>query len=224
MKKFRFTVLVLLCAFFWCCSETEFPGGGNCSDGVQNQGETGVDCGGPCTDCGPSGSDVFFYGNLDGQVISIEYSNNSISTNSCGQGVDDYGTNFDGYWLPDPLSDPDTYDAFVSIVTSHDFLDPPNHMEIYDLFLPGAHPFGSCPQGIDGAEIAVRDNSGNYWFSNLGDQSGSTFEITFRDTYDPFAATVVVEGTFSCKVYTTVGGAAKTIDSGMFRMVLPLFI
>ena len=23
-----------------------------CNDGVQNQGETGIDCGGPCTTCG----------------------------------------------------------------------------------------------------------------------------------------------------------------------------
>lgn len=36
------------------------PGGGGptCSDGVQNQGETGVDCGGPCTACGGGGGAV----------------------------------------------------------------------------------------------------------------------------------------------------------------------
>ena len=35
------------------------PGGPSCSDGVQNQGETGIDCGGPCPACGtpPSCSD-----------------------------------------------------------------------------------------------------------------------------------------------------------------------
>jgi hypothetical protein len=27
-------------------------GGASCSDGIQNQGETGVDCGGPCSACG----------------------------------------------------------------------------------------------------------------------------------------------------------------------------
>lgn len=32
-------------------------GGPTCSDGIQNQGETGVDCGGPCTACPPTCSD-----------------------------------------------------------------------------------------------------------------------------------------------------------------------
>jgi hypothetical protein len=46
----------------WCVSGNSYSnglalctgslGGGTCSDGIQNQGETGVDCGGPCGPCG----------------------------------------------------------------------------------------------------------------------------------------------------------------------------
>lgn len=31
-------------------------GGGTCTDGIQNQGETGIDCGGPCDPCPPAAS------------------------------------------------------------------------------------------------------------------------------------------------------------------------
>lgn len=35
-------------------SESSCPSTVSCSDGIQNQGETGVDCGGPCSACGKS--------------------------------------------------------------------------------------------------------------------------------------------------------------------------
>lgn len=57
------------------------PTGATCSDGIQNQGETGVDCGGPCTACSPPtpaplptapDSETFsiYDGNLAGDVTS----------------------------------------------------------------------------------------------------------------------------------------------------------
>ncbi len=33
------------------CMQAPPPGGATCNDGVQNQGETGIDCGGPCAAC-----------------------------------------------------------------------------------------------------------------------------------------------------------------------------
>jgi hypothetical protein len=38
-----------------------------CSDGIQNQGETGIDCGGPCAAC-PTVSDTSYTAKVDGVV------------------------------------------------------------------------------------------------------------------------------------------------------------
>ncbi|MBK8414265.1 MAG: hypothetical protein IPL22_06950 [Bacteroidetes bacterium] len=38
-----------------------------CSDGIQNQGETGIDCGGPCAPC-PTVGDTSYTAKVDGIV------------------------------------------------------------------------------------------------------------------------------------------------------------
>ncbi|AGP38672.1 PKD domain-containing protein [Sorangium cellulosum] len=54
--------------------EFDYPGGSEtCSDGIQNQGETGVDCGGPCAPCG--GTAVEF---------SEDFRQGEWSTDQCG--------------------------------------------------------------------------------------------------------------------------------------------
>ncbi len=52
MKMFRLLMLGLLVAglSFSAC-EDEDDDNASCTDGIQNQGETGVDCGGPCAAC-----------------------------------------------------------------------------------------------------------------------------------------------------------------------------
>jgi beta-glucanase (GH16 family) len=69
----------------------------SCTDGVQNQGETGVDCGGPCPACG-GGSSTFTITasaytnsgrlNTDGTIIEAEaWSGTSgVGTESCSEG------------------------------------------------------------------------------------------------------------------------------------------
>lgn len=51
MKSFKFFGLMMLFAslVIFSCSKEEDKG--TCSDGIQNQDETGVDCGGVCTAC-----------------------------------------------------------------------------------------------------------------------------------------------------------------------------
>jgi len=54
-----------------------------CSDGIQNQGETGIDCGGPCAACSGSGDSDSSSNGCNAQGIQ----------NACGtaEGVDNYG-------------------------------------------------------------------------------------------------------------------------------------
>merc|ERR1719159_2293067 len=56
----------------------------SCSDGLQNQGETGVDCGGPCDPCVPSG----YTDQGAGCCESGDFAANSIYSGS-SNGLDD---------------------------------------------------------------------------------------------------------------------------------------
>jgi hypothetical protein len=72
------------------CKKTEEPPVGTCSDGYMNNGELGVDCGGPCPPCDQYEDPVFFaafnaelvmFGNptaLYGDTIYLGASNDSI--------------------------------------------------------------------------------------------------------------------------------------------------
>ena len=51
MKSMKFLIMMLFAGslFMVSCDDEEVKG--TCSDGIQNQDETGVDCGGACTAC-----------------------------------------------------------------------------------------------------------------------------------------------------------------------------
>lgn len=59
-----FGFLVLISFAIYSCNLDEIESTGSCSDGMMNQSETGIDCGGPCqacttaTDCNPSVADI----------------------------------------------------------------------------------------------------------------------------------------------------------------------
>ncbi len=59
-----------------------------CNDGIQNQGETGVDCGGPCTACACDGTNVNISITLDNYPEETSWS----LTNASGQTVASGGT------------------------------------------------------------------------------------------------------------------------------------
>ncbi len=51
MKLFNFLGLIILSMSLTLASCGKDDEKGTCSDGIQNQGETGIDCGGPCEAC-----------------------------------------------------------------------------------------------------------------------------------------------------------------------------
>lgn len=51
MKLIRFFSLLLLTVAIAAAGCKKDENTGTCSDGIQNQGETGIDCGGPCSAC-----------------------------------------------------------------------------------------------------------------------------------------------------------------------------
>jgi hypothetical protein len=70
-------------------SSSSSGGGFTCSDGLQNQGETGIDCGGPCAPCSCSlGNGVWFFG----ATATIDFSS-GVAVNRSGDAA-----------LPNPIS------------------------------------------------------------------------------------------------------------------------
>ncbi len=49
-----------LLTLFYACDKDPKPQEPSCSDGILNNGESGVDCGGPCAPCPPFTGQVFF--------------------------------------------------------------------------------------------------------------------------------------------------------------------
>jgi len=62
-----------------------------CNDGIQNQGETGIDCGGPCAPCSSSCSELTFSITFDDypKDTSWEITNSFGSTVASGDNYDD---------------------------------------------------------------------------------------------------------------------------------------
>lgn len=59
LRKLNFLILFAgLGLFISCEKETNVE---SCTDGFQNQGETGVDCGGPCAPCSGQSGPLYFY-------------------------------------------------------------------------------------------------------------------------------------------------------------------
>lgn len=74
-------VITLLTVFFTSCSSDDkgvTTPRASCSDNIQNQGELGIDCGGPCNDCTPE-----LTANVDGAFWEADGNiNTSVNGNS----------------------------------------------------------------------------------------------------------------------------------------------
>ena len=75
---------VILTAGLYSCKKKEKE---SCTDGIQNQGETGVDCGGPCASC--ASSSPLCAGNSSNSYYPLAANNNWTYTNvGPGSGLD----------------------------------------------------------------------------------------------------------------------------------------
>lgn len=127
-----------------------------CSDGIQNQGETGVDCGGPCSPCtiGCADTEVNFSITLDNYPEETSWT----LTNAAGSNIDaggTYGNQPDGSTL------------------SFDFCLPDG---CYDLTVNDSYGDGICCSYGNGSFI-IKDDNGNVLGSggNFGSATTSSF-------------------------------------------------
>jgi len=140
----------------------------NCGDGIMNQGETGVDCGGPCDPC---------YPRLSSDIDGILW--NSTSRNAMLSGpsaIRIYGTN-----------------------------------QVNSITLHYGGPFvASTYSTSQGFSAEFRDGNGNLY------ESGTSGTITFT----AFDTTLhEVTGTFSFTAIDNISGNQVTISDGVFNVL-----
>lgn len=92
----------------------------------------------------------------------------------------------------------------------------------YGMIAPGSYGFATNAQNnsdcsfTNGARIVVYDSNNQEWSTAWGDNTGSTFKITFRDTYPGSTAiNTTFAGTYNCKVYNS-SGSMKTLSGSFY--------
>ncbi len=189
-----------------------------CTDGIQNQNETGVDCGGPCQACAVTPTGYYLTGQLGGVSTSASGSNAALPSGSSyyGSNGEHRAVSAGGVWYSP------SYDVKGSLVMHKNFL---NHgpqfttAELASLYQPGTYNFCVNNGTSEGIELSIVDANNRTWYSSDGDNTGSTFTITSRGTYTNGAWSTTFEGTFSCKLYNN--GNAKTF-TGSFKSLCGL--
>jgi hypothetical protein len=171
------------------CSKT-IDNLGTCTDGVKNQGEQGVDCGGPCGAPCPSCADGIMnqnetavdcggqcdpcYPSLSAKIDNVQWSSTSRNAFISGPGIIRiYGT---------------------------------NQQNNITLFYSGVFTEGSTPTG-NSFTGEMRDENGNLYSSiNGGSITFTTFDTTARK----------VSGIYNFTGKDTVSNQFKVITSGVF--------
>lgn len=187
-----------------------------CSDGIQNQDETGVDCGGSCDPCiiGPPTSGYYFYGIIDG--VEIDGAGiNGVGGEDCGG--DNTHLGFAGWYI---LSQ-GINGAEVGVI--HKFNQLPSTFAGYHvMYAEGSRDYGDCDQDKAGVVLSWLDDNNETWTTLGGSQNGSSFEITYRKPLDSSLITVI-EADFNCKLYKVGSTEVKEVTSGKIRTQMPLY-
>lgn len=220
MKIFNYSFYVFFFAAFslsiLSCGDDDNDMGDNimetCDDGIQNQDETGIDCGGICSPCGPPTSGYYIYGIVDGEEVVVS-GNPGYGENSCLNNISSINTG----WVD--LSDVTNPRTIAMVGFIRDLTNPSTSQEdIYNSIILGSQSFGSCSNGLIGIEFRWADENG-VLFTTEGNQSGSNFELTSKGEFPGNIANYIdLEGTFNCKIYNN--GEVKELTNGQFRLSL----
>jgi hypothetical protein len=188
MKSIQYS-LVALCITFISCSKT-IDNTGTCSDGRMNQGEQGIDCGGPCNTICPSCAD----GILNQDETGVD----------CGGQCDPCYPGFSAK----------INNTIWNSTSRNAMLWSPGTIRIYGtnvqknitLFYSGPFVTGTVSTGSN-FNGEIRDETGNLYTS----ASGGVVTFTTFDTL-----TRKVSGTFSFTATDTVNNVSIQVTSGVF--------
>lgn len=186
---------VIACSviYYGCKKKDETPAA-TCSDGIQNQGETGVDCGGPCTACA---------------TCSDGIQNQGETAIDCGGPcpacpVASMSANVDGTpWTANYIN---AYALSGSLIIQASYLSTTHAIQIIHsgTFAPGTYSLG----GLSGSYAESTPSTVNCII-----QTGTITFTQFNTT------TKTVSGTFSFSCTDPSTTVSQSITSGVFTNV-----
>lgn len=111
-----------------------------------------------------------------------------------------------------------TIHVFILKHFDHD----PDLSEKMAMFKLGTYPFGSTEGAttVDGATIDYVDANGKEWYSELGPQTGSSFEITELIDNNIGGSLKIFKAAFNCKLYDDTGASIQVNNAVIRGMAL----
>jgi hypothetical protein len=151
--------------------------------------------------------------------IDSRYGNGTASPSS-SSGWDDYdiyeGTVF--------IDEQDLSRNNIHVLILQHFNEEPTADQRLAMFHTGSYGFGwsdVSPATVNGASIAYTDDQGVEWSSELGSQSGSTFNITELSDNTNGHSRKIFKANFSCKLYDGNGNNIQVTNAVVRGQVLP---
>ncbi len=185
-------VLLIVCTFLLSCSDT-IDNTGTCSDGIKNQGEQAVDCGGPCQLICPSCAD----GTRNQGETAVD----------CGGPCDPCYARLTASINNQPWSS----------TSRNAFISGPGTIRIY-----GTNQINNITLYYSGPFTPGTVQTGSQFTGELRDELGNLFtassggSITFS-TFDTTSRTV--SGTYSFIATNSVTGTSKLVTNGVFNVL-----
>ncbi len=222
-----FAALTISATFFAGCKKEDDDNNNNtatCSDGIKNQNETDVDCGGVCAACTPpaitinSPEQVYF--KLDGipyhfVIGQAEYQ--ELWGASRNNGVDSSFAESYSSAISDQENSKGVGVGIGSLWYTGGVL--PSSAEFESLFQVGNYSY--TEDALWGASVDILIGKSSEYFATyqgtMLQDSNSRFRITHVQPYTQLGTrNVKVRIEFSCKVYSSVDGSVKTITDGVY--------
>lgn len=159
-----------------------------------------------------------FTATINGSAVKYE-ANDLNSRYGCGisQPENSYGdTDYDVYEGTVILDEEDVFKNSIAVHILKYFNHDPSHEERHSMIKLGSYSYGVGDVSnltVNGATIEYTDANGVAWISEIGSQSGSTFEITEIVDNPDGTSGKIFKATFSCKLYDGTGASIQVSNA-----------
>ena len=177
----------------------------------------------------------YFKGSIDGNAVSYQANNiNTVYSSGTnwmanGEGPDntDDGSNdhYDGTILQEYGINAPVNAIGVYILKHFDNYMSPTEEEREAMYYLGNFPYGKLDEfntlnTKNGAVIEYYDNNGEWWTSENGPQTGSTFSITELSVNNEGTSKKIMKANFSCKLYNQTGQSIQLTNGEIRGLIL----